>query len=172
MAAGTGNHAPGAIGTIASEETASLYGLEVLASGINGQRDNSTRFAILSKNEKQLSPAAGTFILMFAVKNEAGALVKVLNKLGEFGCNMSVIHSRPLKGLAWSYYFYIEADGEYGTPAYEQMLSEMRKTVHKSGESDFARQTYEDMLYDEYADSMTKNAGFGLADQIYLSLVG
>ena len=54
----------------------------------------------------------------------------------------------------------------------KQMLSEMRKTVHKSGESDFARQTYEDMLYDEYADSMTKNAGFGLADQIYLSLVG
>ena len=53
----------------------------------------------------------------------------------------------------------------------KQMLSEMRKTVHKSEESDFARQTYEDMLYDEYADSMTKNAGFGLADQIYLSLV-
>ena len=54
----------------------------------------------------------------------------------------------------------------------KQMLSEMRKTVHHSNESDFARQTYEDMLYDEYADSMTKNAGFGLADQIYLSLVG
>ena len=26
------------------------------------------------------------------------------------------------------------------------------------------------MLFDEYATSMTKNAGFGLADQIYLSL--
>ena len=53
----------------------------------------------------------------------------------------------------------------------KQMLSEMRKTVHHSGEDDFARQTYEDMLYDEYAAAMTKNAGFGLADQIYLSLV-
>ncbi len=53
----------------------------------------------------------------------------------------------------------------------KQMLSEMRKTVHKSDESDFAQQTYEDMLYDEYATAMTKNAGFGLADQIYLSLV-
>jgi flagellar protein FlgJ len=29
---------------------------------------------------------------------------------------------------------------------------------------------YEDMLYDEYATSMTKNAGFGLADQIYMQL--
>ena len=53
----------------------------------------------------------------------------------------------------------------------KQMLSEMRKTVHSNNESDFARQTYEDMLYDEYADAMTKNAGFGLADQIYLSLI-
>ncbi len=53
----------------------------------------------------------------------------------------------------------------------KQMLSAMRKTVVKSQESDFAQQTYEDMLYEEYAVSMTKNAGFGLADQIYLSLI-
>ena len=52
----------------------------------------------------------------------------------------------------------------------KQMLSEMRKTIHRSNETDFARQTYEDMLYDEYSTAMTKNAGFGLADQIYLSL--
>ena len=53
----------------------------------------------------------------------------------------------------------------------KQMLSAMRKTVMKSQESDFAQQTYEDMLFDEYSTAMTKNAGFGLADQIYLSLV-
>lgn len=53
----------------------------------------------------------------------------------------------------------------------KQMLSEMRKTIHRSGDKDFAQQTYEDMLYDEYSTAMTKNAGFGLADQIYLSLV-
>ena len=53
----------------------------------------------------------------------------------------------------------------------KQMLSEMRKTVHRNNDTDFARQTYEDMLYDEYSTAMTKNAGFGLADQIYLSLI-
>lgn len=55
----------------------------------------------------------------------------------------------------------------------KQMLSEMRKTVNKSslcGEG-FAGQMYEDMLFDEYSTAMTKNAGFGLADQIYLSLI-
>ena len=55
----------------------------------------------------------------------------------------------------------------------KMMLSSMRKTVVRvSGENDFARNMYEDMLYDEYATSMTKNAGFGLADQMYLQLSG
>lgn len=53
----------------------------------------------------------------------------------------------------------------------KQMLSSMRNTVMKSSEDDFAKKMYEDMLYDEYATSMTKTAGFGLADQIYLSLI-
>ena len=54
----------------------------------------------------------------------------------------------------------------------KQMLSSMRKTVSKSslGGEGFAGNMYEDILFDEYAASMTKNAGFGLADQIYLSL--
>ena len=55
----------------------------------------------------------------------------------------------------------------------KQVLSSMRKTVSKSalGGTGMAGQMYEDMLFGEYAVNMTKNAGFGLADQIYLSLV-
>lgn len=51
----------------------------------------------------------------------------------------------------------------------KQMLSAMRSTV-KMGSDDFASGMYQDMLWDEYATSMTKNAGFGLADQIYNQL--
>ncbi|MCQ2588875.1 MAG: rod-binding protein [Treponema sp.] len=53
----------------------------------------------------------------------------------------------------------------------KQMLSSMRNTVMKTKEDDFGKKMYEDMLYDQYAENMTKTAGFGLADQIYLSLV-
>ena len=56
----------------------------------------------------------------------------------------------------------------------KMMLKSMRSTVGNSslsGEKSYATKMYEDMLYDEYATSMTKNAGFGLADQVYLSLV-
>ncbi|HHU36987.1 MAG TPA: flagellar protein [Treponema sp.] len=55
------------------------------------------------------------------------------------------------------------------------MLSSMKNTVEKtnlSGDSDFAGNMYEDMLYDELSRSVTKSAGFGLADQVYLQLSG
>ena len=55
----------------------------------------------------------------------------------------------------------------------KMMLSSMRNTVQKSGlggNNGFAGKMYEDMMYDELSVTMTKNAGFGLADQIYLSL--
>jgi peptidoglycan hydrolase FlgJ len=57
----------------------------------------------------------------------------------------------------------------------KMMLSSMRGTVSKSeltGKDDFASKMYDDMLYDELARDMTKNAGFGLADQVYLQLSG
>ena len=54
------------------------------------------------------------------------------------------------------------------------MLSSMKNTVQKSGlmgNDSHASKMYEEMLYDELAVSMTKSAGFGLADQIYMELV-
>ena len=55
----------------------------------------------------------------------------------------------------------------------KMMVSQMRKTVMKAdGQNDFARNMYEDMLYDEYTTALTKNGGFGLADQMYLQLSG
>ncbi len=53
------------------------------------------------------------------------------------------------------------------------MLSSMKNTLSSStiyGEKSYATQMYEDMMFDELSVSLTKNAGFGLADQIYLEL--
>ena len=55
------------------------------------------------------------------------------------------------------------------------MLSSMKKTVEKSdisGSNNFAGNMYEDMLYDELSRTVTRSAGFGLADQVYLQLSG
>ena len=54
----------------------------------------------------------------------------------------------------------------------KNLLSGMRNTVQKSGliEESYAGKIYEDMLYDEYAKDITKNKGFGLAEQAYRQL--
>ncbi|HCA20257.1 MAG TPA: flagellar biosynthesis protein FlgJ [Treponema sp.] len=58
----------------------------------------------------------------------------------------------------------------------KMMLSSMRDTIHHTSmigeENEFARGMYEDMMYDNYAEALTKNTHFGLADQIYLELSG
>ena len=58
----------------------------------------------------------------------------------------------------------------------KMMLSSMRKTVQHTSlagsDNDYARNMYEDMMYDNVSESITKNAGLGLADQIYLELSG
>lgn len=53
-----------------------------------------------------------------------------------------------------------------------RMLKEMRKTVHKSGwiNGGFAEEIFEDMLYDEYALSLSRNSNLGLAKMLYNEL--
>lgn len=52
------------------------------------------------------------------------------------------------------------------------MLKEMRATVDKSGLIDGGQteDIFSDMLYDEYSKTMSKSAGFGLADAVYVEL--
>ena len=99
---------------IASPETAGLYGLKVLDHDINESAVNTTRFAVLSRaaNKKLGTSGDSRFMLMFTVKNEAGALAQALNVLSSYGFNMRTLRSRPMKDLEWQYYFFIEAEGD------------------------------------------------------------
>ncbi len=56
----------------------------------------------------------------------------------------------------------------------KQMLNSMRDTVSKNGLIDggFSEEIFEDMLYDRYAEKMTKTAGFGIADMLYKQFSG
>lgn len=57
----------------------------------------------------------------------------------------------------------------------KMMMSSMRNSITHTSlaeGNDYARKMYDDMMYDNMAEAMTKNAGFGLADKIYLELSG
>jgi Rod binding domain-containing protein len=50
-----------------------------------------------------------------------------------------------------------------------RMLKEMRKSVPKTGwmRGGFAEEIFEDMLYDEYAMSLSRNSNLGMAKMLY-----
>lgn len=111
---------------IASLETAELYGLTVLDHDINESAENATRFAVLSRIQNKSSEASDArFMLMFTVRNEAGSLAKAIDIIGAYGFNMSALRSRPMGGLAWQYYFFVEAVGSIESPDGQAMLRKL-----------------------------------------------
>lgn len=122
------------LAAIANAECAELYGLKILEHRINESSNNTTRFAAFSKvlNTETAKRKMGKhFILMFTVKNEAGALAKTLNIIGSHNYNMCALRSRPTKELLWSYYFYIELDGNIYTEEGKSMLRELGTLCEK-----------------------------------------
>ena len=67
-------------------------------------------------------------MLVFTVKNEAGSLAKTIDIIGAHRYNMRNLRSRPMKELLWSYYFFVEADGNINTPNGRDMLKELSAT--------------------------------------------
>ena len=115
---------------IASEETADLYGLQILDHDINESKVNTTRFAVFSRVENRMAirKDAGAFLLLFTVKDEAGGLAKAVNVISAYNFNMRVLRSRPMKDLPWHYYFYAEVEGDDSSENGRRMISALRGT--------------------------------------------
>ena len=101
------------VGAIGSAEAASKFGLVVLDHDINENKSNTTRFAIFSRvaNKRVAKDGGVHSILLFTVRNEAGALAQAVDVIGRYGFNMRTLRSRPMKELLWQYYFYVEVEG-------------------------------------------------------------
>ena len=121
------------LGAIASAEAAEIFGLDVLARNINASRSNTTRFAVFSRSEnKHRKKDMGVHtVLLFTVRNEAGALAKAIDIIGKHGFNMRCLRSRPMKELLWQYYFYVEAEGNVHTDEGAAMMAELNEYCDK-----------------------------------------
>lgn len=89
------------------------------------------RFAVFSRSMNNLKTSGHhdtCFILVFAIRNEAGALAKALNIIGAHGYNLSYIHSRPSYEPDWSHYFLVELEGDVNGENGRELLAQM-KTV-------------------------------------------
>ena len=121
------------VAAIASAEAAEIFGLCVLEKNINASRNNTTKFAVFSRaNNIYPSSEKGLHsILMFTVRNEAGALAEAINIIGKHNFNMITLRSRNMKALMWQYYFYVELEGDIAGENGKEMLKELKGCCDK-----------------------------------------
>jgi prephenate dehydratase len=97
---------------ICSTLAAKIYGLEILAEGIETNKRNFTRFLILAKGdmlrEVQKENNINKSSLVFILPHNEGSLSKVLSVLSFYDINLTRIQSLPIVGREWEYQFYID----------------------------------------------------------------
>lgn len=114
---------------IGSEEAAKIWGLQVIARGVNDQRANFTRFVVVGPHHLPCDMRiACKTSLIFVTRHEQGALVACLNVLANRGLNLTKLESRPRPGAPWEYVFYVDFEGNLKAPDVESALKEL--TAH------------------------------------------
>lgn len=103
--------APG-VAVIASRLAAEIYGLSVLAAGIEDLAFNYTRFFIIGRGDPPSAERAKTS-LVFATAHSPGALVGCLNEFASRGINLTKLESRPRRNRPWHYVFYLDFEGHW-----------------------------------------------------------
>lgn len=107
------------LAAISSKRAAELYGLHILASNIETNIHNFTRFVVVIKKEttlyesyhlycKQKNLQSNAGFLVFTAHDSPGALLQCLSVFSLFKINMHKIESRPIIGKPWEYQFSVE----------------------------------------------------------------
>ncbi len=117
---------------ICSARAAAIYGLEVLAEGIETNKHNFTRFLVFGHKEsvadllhEQLLTRAS---IAFTLPHHEGSLSKVLSVFSFYDINLTKIQSLPIIGREWEYMFYV--DFAFGDrERFRQSLSAIRPLV-------------------------------------------
>ena len=111
---------------IANMETREMYNLELLQPDINNEKENFTRFFIVS-NKNLICENSEKISVITSTKNESGALMKLLKVFSDYGLNMVNLKSRPKTNKPWEYYFYIDFEGNLEEENVEKALEEIRE---------------------------------------------
>lgn len=118
---------------------ADLMGLGILASRIEDEPGNWTRFVIIgpkvsggqvgnkTQNPQPGHSGADKTSLLFTLPDKAGALSHVLDLLARHDINMRKLESRPLRGQCWKYVFFADVESDLEDPRYASLLIKLHE---------------------------------------------
>lgn len=110
--------------SIGPEMTASMYALKIVESGINDNKDNITRFFIVSNKCREEFRKKS--VILFSVPNKFGALYSILKIFKDNKCNMTQIASRPARTKNWDYVFVIEFENLENIKKNKRMIDKIK----------------------------------------------
>jgi chorismate mutase / prephenate dehydratase len=97
---------------IAGAAAAELYRLGTLASNIEDDPNNTTRFLVIGRQNPEPTGRDMTSLVMSAHKSgKPGALFELLEPFKQAGISMTKIESRPSRREAWDYNFFVDLEG-------------------------------------------------------------
>jgi chorismate mutase/prephenate dehydratase len=107
---------------IASRAAAELYELGVLASNIEDEPNNTTRFLVIGTHQAAPSGRDKTSLVMSAA-NRPGAVHELLSPLAAHGVSMTRLESRPSRTGLWEYVFFVDLEGHQEEPHVARALA-------------------------------------------------
>lgn len=111
------------VGAIASESAAEQFGLEILAKGIETNKQNFTRFLVLS-NTPVISSEHNKASIFFQLPHDPGALANILNLFAKGKINLTKIQSVPIIGKPYEYNFHLDFEWkDYNN--YQQVMNDV-----------------------------------------------
>ena len=111
---------------IAGEVAAETYGLSVVASSIEDEPGNTTRFLVIGNRSVPPTGVDKTSLLVSAT-NKPGALYALLEPFSRMGISMTRIESRPSRRENWDYVFFVDIEGHAEDSAVKAALAEIRE---------------------------------------------
>jgi prephenate dehydratase len=113
--------------SLATRLAGQIYGLDTLASDVEDEQHNTTRFVVLSKDERWAprgeAPVVTTFV--FRVRNVPAALYKALGGFATNGVNMTKLESYMVEGEFAATQFLADVDGHPDDPPLKRALEEL-----------------------------------------------
>ena len=109
---------------ICSRRAARLYGLNILAEGVNYNSMNHTRFAVVSP-VPELRTGRDKISAMFRLPHQSGSLHEILTIFAVQGLNLLKIESRPIPGHGWEYLFFLDFTGDLSMDGMDGVLHEL-----------------------------------------------